>query len=65
MLDNVLEVTPWPLPQQREEAMAKEPVGRRIPPPPAPQPELAPQFPPVPPLPLPELPDDLKLKKAK
>jgi ribonucleoside-diphosphate reductase alpha chain len=27
MLDNVLEVTPWPLPQQRDEAMAKRRVG--------------------------------------
>jgi len=27
MLDNVLEVTPWPLPQQREEAMAKRRIG--------------------------------------
>ena len=27
MLDNVLEVTPWPLPQQRDEAMAKRRIG--------------------------------------
>ena len=27
MLDNVLEVTPWPLPQQRAEAMAKRRIG--------------------------------------
>jgi hypothetical protein len=44
---------------------AKEPVGRKITTPPAPQPKLAPEFPPVPPLSLPELPVDLKPKKAK
>jgi ribonucleoside-diphosphate reductase alpha chain len=27
MLDDVLEVTPWPLPQQRDEAMAKRRIG--------------------------------------
>jgi len=27
MLDNVLDVTPWPLPQQRDEAMAKRRIG--------------------------------------
>jgi ribonucleoside-diphosphate reductase alpha chain len=27
MLDNVLEISPWPLPQQRDEAMAKRRVG--------------------------------------
>ena len=47
---------------KREGAKAKEPVGRKLPTPPAPQPELDPQFPP---LPLPELPVDMKLKKAK
>ena len=50
---------------RREGAKAKEPVGRRIPTPPGQQPKLAPQFPPVPPLPLPELPVELKPKKAK
>ncbi|HEY7921985.1 MAG TPA: sigma-70 family RNA polymerase sigma factor [Vicinamibacteria bacterium] len=50
---------------KREEAKAKEPVGRKIPTPPGQQPKLAPQFPPVPPLPLPELPVELKPKKAK
>src|SRR5699024_8917948 len=27
MLDNVLEITAWPLPQQRDEAMAKRRIG--------------------------------------
>lgn len=49
---------------KRDEAKAKEPVGRSTPPP-TPKPKLAPQFPPVPPLPLPELPLDDKTKKSK
>jgi RNA polymerase sigma-70 factor (ECF subfamily) len=51
-------------PGHSEEARAKEPVGRRTPPP-TPRPKLTPQFPPVPPLPLPELPLDDKTKKSK